>query len=51
MKKQLKKKLFAQSKRLGRDWDGDMIKYRGKYYVYNILANKAKEVKDIKSKK
>jgi hypothetical protein len=45
MKKQLKKKLFARAKKLGRDWDGDAIKYRGRWFAFNMITGKVKEVK------
>lgn len=46
MKKKLKIKLYRQAHKLGKDWDGDIIKYRGKWYRFNIFANKVKEIKN-----
>jgi hypothetical protein len=49
MKKQFKRRILAHARRIttieGKDLDGDIFKYRGKYYAVNILSGIVKEVK------
>lgn len=49
MKKQLKRRILANAARTahigGKDWDGDIFKYRGKPYAVDISRGIVKEVK------
>lgn len=50
MKKQLKRRILIHAEKTayigGKDWDGDIFKYRGKPYVVDISRGIVKEAKD-----
>lgn len=48
--KKLRDEIIVEAKKLGCDWDGDIIVFKGKYYYVDILNHRVRELKRLKHK-